>query len=172
MNNMVVDLDLQRLSIPDRFFEYSVSYGNGAKALAEKMASDSDQTTWANAAVVLMLSAHSVELFLKGAIFIDNPKADLNHHNIESLFEMYRRIYREEKYYFNMPFKTEYVCMSEAEIKALEKIKRPTPSVLYRYPAVSGEEVWEGVYGFEALSFVPVISQLLEDYCRLRKCFT
>lgn len=169
---MVVDSDLFELSIPDRFFEYSVSYGNGAKALVEKMAYDNNQATWANAAVVLMLSAHSVELFLKGAIFIDNPKANLKHHNIESLFEMYRRIYKEEKYNFNMPFKTEYVGMSEIEIEALKNNKRPTPSVLYRYPAESGETEWEGAYGFEALSFIPVISQLLEDYCRLRKCFT
>jgi len=169
---MVVDSELLKLGIPDRFFEYSESYGNGAKALVEKMATDNSQATWPNAAVVLMLSVHSVELFLKGAIFIDNSKANINHHNIESLFEMYCQIYKEEKYNFDMPFKTEYLGMSEAEIEVLKENKRPTPSVLYRYPTASGEAEWEGAYGFEVSSFVPVIFQLLEDYRRLRKCFT
>lgn len=169
---MIVDSELLELSIPDRFFKYSESYGNGAKALVEKMVSDNSQATWPNAAVVLMLSVHSVELFLKGAIFKSDSKAKIAHHNIESLFEKYCQIYKEEKYYFDMPFKTEYLGMSEEEIEVLKENKRPTPSVLYRYPTETGEVEWEGAYGFEASSFSPVISCLLQDYQRLRKLFT
>jgi len=84
---MVVDSELLKLGIPDRFFEYSESYGNGAKALAEKMAFDKNEATWPNAAVVLMLSVHSVELFMKGAIFKFDSKAKIAHHNIDALFE-------------------------------------------------------------------------------------
>ena len=169
---MVVDSELLKLSIPDRFFEYSESYGNGAKALVEKMISDKSETTWPNAAVVLMLSVHSVELFIKGAIFNNDSKANIGNHNIESLFKKYCEIYQDEKYYFDMPFTTEYQGMSEEEIEALKENKRPTPSVLYRYPTKTGEVEWEGAYGFEPNSFLPVISGLLQDYQRLRECFT
>ncbi len=71
-----------------------------------------------------------------------------------------------------MPFQTEYLGMSEEEIEALKENKRPTPSVLYRYPTKTGKVEWEGAYGFEASSFLPVISGLLEDYRRLRECLT
>mgnify|MGYP003571053917 FL=1 len=169
---LVVDSELLKLSIPDRFFEYAESYGNGAKALAEKMVFDKDEATWPNAAVVLMLSAHSVELFMKGAIFKFDSKAKIGNHNIDALLEKYCQTYREERYYFDMPFKTEYPGMSEEEIEALKENKRPTPSVLYRYPTETGESEWKGSYGFEASSFLPIISGLLQDYRRLRKCFT
>ncbi|WP_141674177.1 hypothetical protein [Dissulfuribacter thermophilus] len=178
---MMTDLELLKLSIPDRYFKYSKAYGSAAKILAERIVKDKDQATWPNAAVILMLTAHSVELFLKGAILKKDSKADrkIRHHHIESLYEMYCEIYKDEKYSFNLPFKTEYLGMSQAEIDVLKKNrnkknrnKYSEPSVLYRYPTASGESEWEGVYAFEASSFFSKICQLLEDIHRLRKSFT
>jgi hypothetical protein len=169
---MVVDSELLELSIPDRFFAYAEAYSNGAKALTEKMASDDSPSNWPNAAVVLMLSAHSVELFLKGALFTKDPKAKINHHNIDVLFDLYCQNYTDGKFSFEMPFKTEYLSISEAEIKALREHTSLTPSVLYRYPTASGELEWGGAYGFEVSSFLPVLNKLITDFQRLRECLT
>lgn len=167
---MLVDSDLLELGVPDRYFSYAEAYGGGAQSITEKMLAIESESNWANAAVVLMLSAHSVELFLKGAIFKNDPSAKVGHHNIEELYESYCKIYTDKKFDFDMPFKTEHLGMSETEIEALKKSKPPTPSVLYRYPTASGNKEWEGAYGFEEISFLPVIEQLLKDIVRLRKC--
>lgn len=134
------------------------------------MCSDESESKWANAAVALMLSAHAVELFLKGAIFNKDPSAKVDHHNIEELYEIYCNIYTAEDFYFDMPFKTEYSGMSEEEVETPKKSNPPAPSVLYRYPTATGNKEWEGAYGFEASTFLPVLDQLLNDFRMLRKC--
>lgn len=170
---MVGDSDLTNLSIPERYFAYAEAYGNAARALTEKMISDSEQSNWPNAAVVLMLSVHAVELFLKGAIFSKDPESKVITHDIDKLAELYSNEFPDEKCAFNMPFKTEYLGMSEAEIEVIkQQLKSPAPSVLYRHPTASGKEEWKGAYGFEPNSFFPVVDELLNDFARLKKCFT
>lgn len=170
---MVVDSELVGLSIPARYLAYADAYRDGAASITEKMISDDAQATWPNAAVVLMLSVHAVELFLKGALFKKDPKANLHHHNIEALYKLYCKSYDSPGFEFHMPFKTEYPGMSETEIAALmEERKSPAPSVLYRYPTANGDTEWEGAFGFEASSFLPVLDQLRTDFSRLKKCFT
>lgn len=150
---MLVDSDLLELRVPERYFAYAESYGGGAQSITEKMLDVESESNWPNAAVVLMLSAHSVELFLKGAIFKNDALAKVGHHNIEELYEIYCSIYTTDEFNFDMPLKTEYLGMSEAKIMALKKSKPPTPSVLYRYPTASGNKEWEGAFGFEASYF-------------------
>lgn len=140
--------------------------------MTEKMISDDSQYTWPNAAVVLMLSVHAVELFLKGALFKNNPDAKLNHHNIEELYSLYCNSYRTAEFKFYMPFKTSNPGAVEAEVEALKEHKSPMPSVLYRYPTANGNTEWEGAFGFEASSFLPVLKQLNSDFSRLKTHFT
>jgi hypothetical protein len=168
---MVVDSELVGMSIPARYFAYAEAYGDGAISITEKMISDESQSTWVNSAVVLMLSAHAVELFLKGALFKSDPTAKINHHNIEELYSLYCETYRKTEFEFYMPFKTEYPGMSEAEIESLKECKSPKPSVLYRYPTANGNTKWEGAFGFQASSFLQTLRQLKSDFSRLSKCF-
>ncbi len=151
---MVVDSDLLNLSIPERYFAYAEAYGNAARALTRQMISNSEQSNWPNAAVVLMLSVHAVELFLKGAIFSKDAEEKVNHHDIDELAKLYSKEFPDEKCAFNMPFKTEYLGMSEAEIEAIkQQLKSPASSILYRYPTASGKEEWKGVYGLSQTLF-------------------
>ncbi len=170
---MVVDSDLVNLSMPERYFAYAEAYGNAARALTHQMISDPEQSNWPNAAVVLMLSVHAVELFLKGAIFSKDTESKVNHHDIDELADLYSKEFPDEKCAFSMPFKTEYLGMSEAEIEVIkQQSKLPAPSVLFRYPTASGKEEWKGAYGFEPNSFFSVIEGLLNDFAKLKKCFT
>lgn len=172
--NMVVDSDLVGLSIPEKFLAYSDAYCSAAIALTSQMASDPEKAAWAKAAVVLMLSAHSAELLLKAMLFHKDPNFEINStHDLEKLYRMYQREFPESMYGFTMPFKTEYPSMSEAEVKILKKKQKPpAPSVLYRYPTRTGKTEWQGVFGFEAGSYMPIVEALSEDIARLRKCIT
>lgn len=170
---MVVDSELLDLSISDRFFVYAEAYCNAATALTKQMTEESNQLNWPNATVVLMLSAHAVELFLKGAIYLKDLKANVNHHNIDKLAEIYSQKYTGSTFYFDIPFKTEYPGKSDAEIKTLKNQSNfPTSSMLYRYPTATSEEEWNGAYGFEPYSFLAVLKQLTNDFSRVKKCFT
>ncbi|WP_442498930.1 hypothetical protein [Methylobacter sp. sgz302048] len=172
--NMVVDSELVGLSIPEKFLAYSDAYCSAAIALTSQMASDPEKAAWAKAAVVLMLSAHSAELLLKGMLFHKDQNFKINNtHDLEKLYGMYQREFPESKYHFDMPFKTECQGMSEAEVEIFKKEQRPpAPSVLYRYPTKTGSAEWEGAFGFEASSYMRVVHALSKDIARLRECIT
>ncbi|OMH30220.1 hypothetical protein [Motiliproteus sp. MSK22-1] len=171
---MVVNSDLLGQSIPERFIEYAEAYCNGAIALTDQMLRDDQKNTWANAAVVLMLSSHSVELLMKGMIFLRQPDRKLhNTHDLDGLFKIYNEVYSENEYSFDMPFKAEYLGMPEAEIEIFKKEKKPpVPSILYRYPTATGKAEWSGAFGFEVVLFAPTINQLLSDIVRLKICIS
>jgi len=170
---MVVDSELLNLSIPERYLEYSEAYLNSASTLNSAMLSGQQENSWPNAAVVLMLSAHAVELFLKGAMYFKDANAHIAHHNIETLYKTYLNEYKDQSYFFEMPFISEYPSMSEAEIQALQKeVKPPLPSILYRYPTESSTKEWGGAQGFEASSFSLILSKLQNDFKRLRNEIT
>ena len=173
-DNMVVDSELIGLSIPEKFLAYSDAYCSAAIALTDQMASEPEKAAWAKAAVVLMLSAHSVELLLKGMLFHKDPNFKINNtHDLENLYDRYQREFPEPKYSFNMPFRTESQGMPEAEVEIFKKEQRPpAPSILYRYPTRNGKADWEGAYGFEASSYVRIVHALSEDIARLRECIT
>ena len=171
---MLVDSELVGLSIPEKFLSYADAYCSAAIALTNQMVSDSKIATWAKASVVLMLSVHSAELLLKGMLFHKDPDLKINNtHDLDTLYGMYEHELSEAKYHFDMPFKTDYHGMSEAEIQIFKKEQKPpAPSVLYRYPTRAGNTEWEGAFGFEAHSYLPVVFKLSEDIARLRACIT
>lgn len=172
--NMVVDSELVGLSTPEKFLAYSDAYCSAAIALTTQMASDPEKAAWAKAAVVLMLSVHSAELLMKGMLFHKDPNFKVNNtHDLDNLYGMYQREFPESNYSFDMPFKTEYPGMSEAEVEIFKKEQRPpSPSILYRYPTRTGNAEWEGTYGFEASSYMPIVLELSDDIARLRACIT
>ncbi|MBN4082205.1 hypothetical protein JYT13_00165 [Mariprofundus ferrooxydans] len=171
---MVKDSELVGLSIPEKFIAYADAYCSAAITLTSQMTSEPKEVTWAKDAVVLMLSAHSVELLLKGMLFHKNPDFNTDKtHNLETLYCQYERELPEIKYSFDMPFKVDYQGMSKAEIQLFKKEQKPpAPSVLYRYLTKTRTTEWGGAFGFEASSYMPVVTQLSSDIARLRKCVT
>jgi hypothetical protein len=61
----------------------------------------------------MWLAAHSVELFLKGMILTRASDKQLHHHRLDALDEEYRTLFREPEYQIDIPFRAEYVSMSE-----------------------------------------------------------
>ena len=163
---LVTHSDVSRLDVPKRFFAYSHAYLDAATALCSQMITTPQLYTWPHGSVVLMLSAHSVELFLKGALFRHHTSQELEHHQIEELAEKFFQLFKGEEFKWDIPFKTSYAGFTEAEIENLKK-RTPSPSILYRYPLGRGGNEWQGAYGFEAHSFVSVLENLRATYVRI-----
>lgn len=165
---MIGNWQIAHLSEPKRFVLYAHAYLNAAQLSCEQMAADATEGTWPNAAVVLMLAAHSVELFLKGAILCRDTQAEVGNHRIDQLTEKYDRLYPEPAFEFDVPFHTEYATFSEEEIQVLKK-SEPVPSILFRYPVRKQGVEWQGIHAFEVDGFLRILSNLRSSYDRIGK---
>lgn len=164
--HMITDSEMSNLTVPQRFFEYAIAYRNAAEAMCSSMVEDRKLRTWPNANVVLLLAAHSIELFLKGAILSRDPLAKIEHHFLDALGTEYKRLFPESQFRWEIPFRAEWGDLSEAEIQAVRKTS-PVPSMLYRFPVSKGGKEWNGAFGFEASSFVEVLDQVDRDFQRI-----
>ena len=168
--NMITDEEARSLPVPERFFAYADAYLGAADAMCQQIARDPASEKWANAAVALMLAAHAVELFLKGAILARDPSADVwsRGHKLHELAADYRSHFPEPAFSWNIPFQAEVpVGLAEEEIEALRK-EMPVPSILYRYPVQKGGDEWKGLFGFEANSFLFLLAELKSDFIRIK----
>ncbi len=166
--HMIGNWEISHVSESQRFVLYARAYLNSAQLSCEQMAAHEAQRSWPNATVVLMLAAHSVELFLKGAILGRDSHAKVGDHRIDLLSEKYRQLYPEPAFEFEVPFRTEYPSMSEAEIQALKETE-PVPSIFFRYPIRKPGVEWEGIHAFEAPGFLRILSNLASAYERIGK---
>lgn len=180
--NTVSYVDIRQLQVPEQLFAYADAYRSAAAALCKQMMSDATPCTWPNAAVVLMLTAHAVELFLKGAILKRSPSTDVwtRGHNIDDLSADYRVQLPEPLFKWDIPFtsglteaewkaqmKAVHPSLTEAEIERL-KAATPAPSIRYRYPAEKGGQEWRVIEGFEPHSFLPLLDQVANDFKRIK----
>ncbi len=161
---MIGSWEMSSLSEPKRYFEYSKAYIQASLDICSRIISDNDRATWPNANVALMLAAHSVELFLKGAILIKTNEAW--GHTLEELNSTYHDIYTEKELQFNCPFRTEYIEIPENEVNALKK-KEPQQSILFRYPVKKPGVEWNGILGFIPNEFIDILNDLNTNYDEL-----
>ena len=178
---MLTHSEIWHLTVPEQLFRYASAYRSSSAVLCEKFESDTTFSTWPNAAVVLMLAAHAVELFLKGALLKRNVKEawDYNH-SINKLAEKYRETFQEPPFKWDIPFaptltETEWIAWmqqnnpayTEAELKGILK-SWPDPSILYRYPVNKVDQDWPGLYGFYPPEFSQTLYQVECDFDRIR----
>ena len=163
---MIGNWEIAHVCEPQRFTLYALAYLDAASVLCEHMIAHEAQRTWPNATVVLMLTAHSVELFLKGAILSRDVNAKVSDHRIDLLSSKYEALYLEPQFEFEVPFRTEYPSISEEEIQALKKTE-PVPSILFRYPVKKSGVEWQNVHAFEADCFLKILSNLRNAYERI-----
>ena len=148
---------------------YAIAYLDSAERLCRLLARSSRKATYERGIVVLYLTAHAVELFLKGAILRKAPKERFGH-NLEHIYKRYNALYRARRYRFQMPFQTDYTNMPKNQIKAAKALVRPIDQ-LYRYPLDKDGKPWPGLYAFEANSFLQglivlrtTFERLIQDY--------
>lgn len=177
-------ISLWGVPVPDRFFSYADAYKDSSVTMCQKIIDDPNSFSWPNGAVTLMLAAHAVELFLKGAILTRDPNFDAlsKNHNIDALKNSYRSQFPDPEFEWNVPFashltQAERIAimmylnpgLTEEEVKeGRAKVKPPLPSILYRYPVDHSGNDWKGLYGFEPHGFKMLLSQLGNDFSRIK----
>ena len=167
---MITDAEIRHLSVPKKMLAYADSYLRSATALCEELTT-AFAPSWADGAVVLMMSAHATELFLKGMLLKRLPEQQVwkRGHDLEGLGTDYRTHFPQPQFAWEVPFRAEYPPGSaEEEIAALAPLRDAPPSILYRYPVDKAGEDWKGLYAFEPNSFIPVLRKLKNDFGRLR----
>lgn len=169
---MVTESDLASLSIPLKFLSFSDAYLDSASRLCTVLKRSLRKSNYARGSVVLYLTFHAIELFLKGAILERKPNEKLGNHDIEVLSKRYKNLYPGMKYEFHAPF------ISRNEIDSaiffgpeiIEEIKNK-PNIpwdqRHRYPRNLEGQPWRGAVGFEPGSFLVVIKKLKADITRL-----
>ena len=151
----------------EQFVELAESYRQAAMDFCNRMTQHEGQQTWPNACVVLMLSAHAVEIFLKGAILSREPNAQFEtNHRLDKLGEWYSRLFPDQP--FESPFQSDYSNIPEAKIDTLRK-QEPVPSIFFRYPVQRDGTDWPGFHAFEPASFFEILNTLGSDFERIRQ---
>lgn len=165
MGKMLVYSDLQGLTVPKRHTAYAEAYRHAAETSCQEMLTNVRTRTWPTASVVLMLTAHAVEIFLKGAICYRNPGAELWGHDIARLEKEYKTLFPEPDFDWDVLFKTETHGFSDEESQLL-KSSIPHPSILYRYPVKNGLE-YEAALGFTPETMLLALQRLKADFSRI-----
>lgn len=164
MNKKIVgNWEIDGLPILDQFIAFSEAYLDAAFRLCKILKLSTRKRSYPRGAVVLFLTFHAVELFLKAAILKKYPKEKL-HHNVERLMSRYNELYPEKKFNFEIPFKTEYIGFEPSD----KKPAHPLQDQLNRYPISKNYEIWPGAIAFEPESFLSIIEGLLIDFHRLK----
>ena len=161
---MVGNWELHGKTIPFQFLSFAEAYLDSACRLCKILKRSTRKRTYPRSAVVLYLTYHSVELFLKAAILKKSPNEGL-HHNIEHLSKRYRKFYPGKKYHFEIPFGTEYLGFEPPD----ELPCPPPQDQLNRYPINKRYKEWRGDIGFIPESFLSVIQTLQIDFDRVKK---
>jgi hypothetical protein len=92
---MIGSWDTENLSSPEQFADLANAYLDSGILLCSEMSNGSFSANFGRGRVVLFLSLHSVELFLKGAILKRSPSAALNTHVVRDLQSTYNELYPE-----------------------------------------------------------------------------
>lgn len=172
----VAESDLASLSVPRQFLSFSDAYLDSASRLCTVLKRSTRKSNYARGCVVLFLTFHAIELFLKGAILERKPKERLIDHDIQVLSNRYNKLYRGRKYEFHAPF----ISRDEAHLSDFfspediegvklyirESEKKNPLDQRHRYPRSRVGEPWDGAVGFEPESCLVDIKKLKANIAR------
>lgn len=159
---MIGNWELYGLDKADLHYELAEAYGEAAWRLCEGMLANQYPSTWSHAKVLLSLSHHAVELFLKYALARSSNTVPGNHY-IRELYDQYLNVYSEEAFSFDPKFITEFLGGTpESVSSALAKEEQHKNKIdqMFRYHTDRSGSPWEGAHGF-----------LPEEFCKDMQVF-
>ena len=171
------EIESKRSSV--QFLAFSDAYIYSAARLCAVMTKSPNESTYPRGAVVMSLTFHGIELFLKAAVLEKVPGEQFGGrlgHDLELLGKRYAKLYPGKKFEFEIPFRTEETILVEPDPRVVEDLKlfiaehkHATPAdQLNRYPQNIKGKPWDGIYAFEPYSFVNDISKVQDDIARLK----
>ncbi|NTV15165.1 MAG: hypothetical protein HGA96_14740 [Desulfobulbaceae bacterium] len=159
--------ELDSQTIPDRFFSFSTAYLDSAERLCKTLIELPLEANYERGAVVLYLTFHATELFLKGAIISQKPNESVKGHDVETLFNRYKKLYKAKRFQFKLHFKAEYPGLEPPEILEAKK-EMPPQDQLNRYPTSNEGIEWEGIFSIEPISFLEIINKIKSDFEKIK----
>lgn len=167
--------DLQRKSVPEQLFAFADAYLESAGVLCERLCTEAEHSTYAHGAVIMSLTFHSQELFLKAAISLKAPDERYGH-DLDQLANRYSNLYPGKKYGLDVRFRcpapdTDGMEPSvAAELLAYDRQRRKEmpENELHRYPISKKDRPWNAALGFEPNSFYSEIQRIKSDFARIR----
>jgi hypothetical protein len=178
--HMLYSFDLQRLPVCEQLLTFAKANLDAAETLCTRLCSEKDGAGYADGAVVMSLTFHSLELFFKGGILKLHPDEQFggrSGHDLDSLSKRYFNLYPKQEFQFEVPFRREFPEvlgeMTTEELTALrayiEDQNRKTPEdQRHRYPIGTDGKTWEGAFGFEPTTFLETLRGLQRAYADAR----
>lgn len=171
--------DLQSKTVPDQLFAFADAYLQSADALCLAHCIKAESATYAHGAVIMSLTFHALELFLKAAILWKSPTESFGGrlgHDLVHLEQRYASLYPEKELRFFIPFRLETPCAQEVDLEVTEEVvacvrnfaKNMPQDQLHRYPIGTDGESWRALLGFEPTSFYMTIKQLGKDLADIK----
>jgi hypothetical protein len=170
---MITNIKLRELDEPSLFRELSFANIECANKLVRQMTYKRGALpqTIHHANVILSLIYHGVELFLKYAIAKRGVKVPGNHY-IRELNEIYKKIYPEKAFRFDVPFITEYLGFSDDAFTAAlneEKKRKNEGEQIYRYHTDKTGKPWEIGLGFKPTEILKYCINLQKSFNKIDK---
>lgn len=176
--------DIQLLPKVEQYFAFSKAYLNAAEVLCCEICQELTDKTYADGAVVMSLTFHAEELFLKAAI--TQKKSTFNYgqkgHDLVFLNTKFTEYYPDSKFRFSLIFNRQPPTAQELSdlykmdidkahehIRYIEKQSADLPEdQLHRYPFGRNENEWRALLGFEPCSFLVNIKELKRDLKKIK----
>ena len=141
-----------------QFEALALAYLDSAQRLCKILVRSSRKATFERGAVVLYLTFHSIELFLKGGIVRKRPHEHFGH-DVNKLVKRYAKLYPAHKFAFDIPFGLARNASGQQTVTSSEELSGPLHQRM-RYPVNHKGMLWQGAEGFEPNSFLEDLSSL------------
>jgi hypothetical protein len=150
--NLLTNSSLLGLSSPRHIELFAIAYLESAQSLCRDLVELPENACFEKGSVVLFLSAHAVELFLKGAFLLKAQNESFGH-DLDHIYDRYKALFPAKRFAFtNMPFVAAYIGMTKQQIAKISH-KRVDPSEIYRHTQDKTGVQWQALLGFEVNSF-------------------
>ena len=168
---LATDANIRQLPVYEQLFAFSYSYLGAAQVLCHQAVERTHERDWPGGAVILMNSAHAVELFLKAALLRRENNLDVwsHGHNIHTLAIEYGRLFPEPELAWDVPFRTAQPEDLSPDQQRVFREGTAQPSIEFRYPVNKQGYPWLTLHGFEPNSFQRELVRLENDFDRIHR---
>ena len=150
--------------VAKEFVRASAAYIESAEKLNSIMANGEWSSNFQRGKVVMWLTFHAVELFLKGCILEVDSTAKVTGHTLPRLADLLRA--KVPGIEFDLPFET-YALPGDQESEYLVAQYDRTAHERLRYPTNKDGAPWSGVHGFSADMFASTLASIRADCERI-----
>lgn len=157
---MFIRQEVHPTDVPNEFVKSAFAYLDAAEKLNGEMAAEKWPGDYRNAQVILWLTFHATELFLKGCIAKLDPTGAVLGHTLPVLKTRLESL--TGKVELQLPFDVEG-SDGTPEIEALIKNHLRTTHEQLRYPTDQGGVPWSGLQGFSPQLFAGTLQNFKSE---------